>query len=108
MFFPIREKKLRYKDDEFIINGDKFFFSLSYKESTFERRKAFSLILFPVKLRRSRKELKISLWRNRIYSTVIIFNPHVKSTSKNFTRVRFSIVIILLVLTMNGEREIGG
>lgn len=26
MFFPIREKKLRYKDDEFIINGDKFFF----------------------------------------------------------------------------------
>lgn len=35
---------------------------------------------------------------------VIIFNPHVK----NFTRVRFSIVIILLVLTINGEREIGG
>lgn len=41
MFFPIREKKLRYKDDEFIINGDKFFFFLSYKESTFERRRAF-------------------------------------------------------------------
>lgn len=108
MFFPIREKKLRYKDDEFIINGDKFFFFSLTKRAPSSEGGHSSLILFPVKLRRSRKELKISLWRNRIYSTVIIFNPHVKSTSKNFTRVRFSIVIILLVLTMNGEREIGG
>lgn len=31
--FSNSRKKLRYKDDEFIINGDKFFF-FSYKENT--------------------------------------------------------------------------